>query len=380
MISLYRCDQYEEERVMGALRRSIAALGGWESYLNPGDTVLLKLNLVMNKRPEAAATTHPVFVKALIRLLQEYGCRVVIGDSPGGLFNGAALGRIYRGTGIEAIAEETGAILNQNTGSMDVQNPDGRVMKSLTMTAMLGDVDKVISVSKLKTHGMMTFTGAVKNMFGVIPGTMKAEYHVRMPQADDFADALLDICHATAPVLSFMDGIIGMEGNGPTGGRPRAVGAVLASSNPYQLDLAACSLIGLSMEQVPTLRRAHARGWIPSSAGELEWSGDPREEFYVADFKLPDHIDSDLIGKNLPSFLAKPVNALLRPKVTFHHDICVGCGACAANCPAKVITMKDHRPYADYSRCIRCYCCQELCPKNAVSVRESKLFKLVRRW
>ena len=71
MISLYRCDQYEEERVMGALRRSIAALGGWESYLNPGDTVLLKLNLVMNKRPEAAATTHPVFVKALIRLLQE---------------------------------------------------------------------------------------------------------------------------------------------------------------------------------------------------------------------------------------------------------------------------------------------------------------------
>ncbi|MFR2467003.1 MAG: 4Fe-4S binding protein, partial [Clostridia bacterium] len=112
----------------------------------------------------------------------------------------------------------------------------------------------------------------------------------------------------------------------------------------------------------------------------LEWSGDPREEFYVGDFKLPDHIESDLIGKNLPSFLAKPVNALLRPKVTFHHDICVGCGACAANCPAKVITMKDHRPYADYSSCIRCYCCQELCPKNAVSVRESRLFKLVRRW
>ena len=169
MISLYRCDQYEEGRVMESLRQAIAALGGWEPYLTPQDTVLLKLNLVMNKRPEAAATTHPVFVKALIRLLQEYGCRVVIGDSPGGLFNVTALGRIYRGTGIESIAEETGAILNHNTGSMDVQNPDGQVMKSLTMTAMLRDVDKVISVSKLKTHGMMTFTGAVKNMFGVIP-------------------------------------------------------------------------------------------------------------------------------------------------------------------------------------------------------------------
>lgn len=99
MISLYRCDQYEEGRVMESLRQAIAALGGWEAYLTPQDTVLLKLNLVMNKRPEAAATTHPVFVKALIRLLQEYGCRVVIGDSPGGLFNVTALGRIYRGDG-----------------------------------------------------------------------------------------------------------------------------------------------------------------------------------------------------------------------------------------------------------------------------------------
>ena len=158
------------------------------------------------------------------------------------------------------------------------------------------------------------------------------------------------------------------------------VGAVLASANPYELDLAACDLIGLSMDQVPTLRRAHARGWIPESAGELEWSGDPRSDLQVADFKLPDHIDSDLIGKKLPPILAKPVNSLLRPKVTFHHDICVGCGACAANCPAKVIAMKESRPHVDYAGCIRCYCCQELCPKNAVSVRESKLFRLVRRW
>ncbi|MFQ9801753.1 MAG: DUF362 domain-containing protein [Clostridia bacterium] len=272
MISLYRCDQYEEGRVMESLRQAIAALGGWEAYLTPQDTVLLKLNLVMNKRPEAAATTHPVFVKALIRLLQEYGCRVVIGDSPGGLFNVTALGRIYRGTGIESIAEETGAILNHNTGSMDVQNPDGQVMKSLTMTAMLRDVDKVISVSKLKTHGMMTFTGAVKNMFGVIPGTMKAEYHVRMPQADDFADALLDICHAAALVLSLYGWHNRHGGQWACRGRPRAVGAVLASSNPYRLDLAACSLIGLSMEQVPTLRRAYARGWIPSIP-PMNWSG-----------------------------------------------------------------------------------------------------------
>lgn len=377
MVAIAECRDYELEAVKTALSETIRDIGGWEPYIQRGQKVLLKINLVMNKRSEAHATSHPVFVRALAELLREYGAQVVIGDSPGGLFNTAALHHIYRGTGIQAMAQETGFVLNENTDTMEVSNPEGKLMKHLTMTAMLRDVDHVISVCKLKTHSMMTYTGAVKNMFGTIPGTVKADYHVRMPGEDEFANALLDICLAAKPVLSIMDAIVGMEGDGPTAGTPRAIGAVLASPDPHELDMVAAGIIGLSPRQVPTLRNAVERGLLdPESVQVL---GTDPASLYVADYKMPDHIHSDLFRMKLPGWMADAVSKMTRAKVTFNADRCVGCGVCAANCPAKVITMEKHHPRVDYKHCIRCFCCQELCPREAVSVRESWIFHWINR-
>lgn len=376
-VSLLACDEYDLRRLKKVLAESIQNLGGWEPYIQPGDRVFLKVNLVMNKEPEYAATTHPAFVQALGELLAEYGAEVIIGDSPGGLFDEEALKRIYKGTGIQAAAEGCGARLNWNTASREVKNPQGKLLKQLTQTAMLADADKVISVSKLKTHGMMTFTGAVKNQFGTVPGTKKAEYHFRMPAAADFADALIDICLAAHPVLCFMDGILAMEGNGPTGGTPRQIGAVLASASPFDLDIVAASLIGLEQEQVPTLHQAYLRGLGLSSADEAEVVGENPEKFRVTDFQMPDHIDPRLMSRLGP--LGQALSGILRPKVRFSRERCVGCQACYRNCPAHAITMKDRFPTVNYKECIRCYCCQELCPRNAISVHESGIMKLANR-
>lgn len=376
-VSLRACEQYEPERLREAMEEAIRDLGGWKAFVSPGERVLLKVNLVMNKEPDLAATTHPLFVETLARLLQEQGCEVLIGDSPGGLFNQEALRRIYKGTGIQEAAERAGASLNWNTEAMEVENPKGKLLKHLTQTAMLADVDKVISVSKLKTHGMMTFTGAVKNQFGTVPGTKKAEYHFRMPQSADFADALIDICLAAHPVLCWMDGIMAMEGNGPTGGTPRKVGVLLASENPFDLDLLASHLIGLEREQVPTLEQAYRRGLGKASAAEVEKAGEDPERFVQKDFRMPDHIDLHLMRKLGP--VGRTLESWLRPKVKFHHNRCVGCRACYQNCPAKAITMEGRYPAVHYHQCIRCYCCQELCPKNAITVHESKIMKLVNR-
>ena len=376
MVTIHPCDNYQTEEVRRAVQAAIADLGGWEPYIQPGETVLLKVNLVMSKGPDAAATTHPAFVKELARQLKEYGCRVILGDSPGGTFNTAMLRRNYRVTGMMQAAEESGAELSYNTGTREVACPAGKMLKNLTLTAMSGEADKVISVCKLKTHSMMTYTGAMKNLFGTVPGTVKAEYHVRMPKMEDFADALIDICQAVNPVLSFMDAIIGMEGNGPTGGTPRKIGAVLASANPYELDVVAADLVGLGEEQVPTLKAAADRGLAPRAAAEVMRMGADPAQFRITDFKLPDHIHSDLSqGGFLPKFGMK----WLRPKVQFDSKRCVGCGDCAANCPAKVITMKDRRPTVNYKECIRCFCCQELCPQNAVKVKESWIFKIANK-
>lgn len=377
MVSIAECRQYDIDTIKEALRSTLQGIGGWEPYIQKGSRVLLKINLVMSKKMDAHATSHPVFVQALAELLMEYGAKVVIGDSPGGLFNEQALRYVYRGTGIEQMAMENGLTLNYNTETMEVENPEGRLMKHLTMTAMLKDADAVISVCKLKTHGMMTYTGAVKNMFGTIPGTVKADYHVRMPREDEFADALLDICLAAKPVLSFMDAIIGMEGNGPTAGTPRPVGAVLASPDPHHLDVIAARMIGLDIQQVPTLRRAADRGLFVES--DVKTYGADPAAFYISDYKLPDHIHSDLLRQKLPDWLAGIVSRIARARVKFDLKRCVGCGICAANCPAEVIAMKDRKPQVDYTQCIRCFCCQELCPREAVSVKESKIFKLINR-
>ena len=376
MVTIHRCNNYQADEVRRAVTAAVMDLGGFEPYIKPGETVLLKVNLVMSKGPDAAATTHPAFVAELARQLKDYGCRVIIGDSPGGTFNTAMLRRNYRVTGMMQAAEESGAELSYNTGTKDVACLAGKMLKNLTLTAMSQEADKVISVCKLKTHSMMTYTGAMKNMFGTVPGTVKAEYHVRMPKMEDFADALIDICEAAKPVLSFMDAIIGMEGNGPTGGLPRKIGAVLASASPHELDLVAADLVGLGERQVPTIKAAAARGLAPRAAADVRVVGEEPEQFRIADFKLPDHIHSDLSqGGFLPKFGMK----WLRPKVQFDPKRCVGCGDCAANCPAKVIIMKDRRPTVNYKECIRCFCCQELCPQNAVKVKESWIFKIANK-
>ncbi len=147
----------------------------------------------MMKKPEEATTTHPIFTKALASILIEYGAQVIVGDSPGGPFNVGILKGVYKACGIEEVAKDVGATLNYNTNSVEIKNEEGILLKKITAIEVLTKVDKVISVSKLKTHGMMRFTGAVKNMFGIVAGLDKAEYHVRMPNNEDFSNALVDI-------------------------------------------------------------------------------------------------------------------------------------------------------------------------------------------
>ena len=382
-VAVHGCNAYEKDKVRAALEQAIEEIGGLSAYMEPGRTVLIKVNLILGKKAERYATTHPVFVQALGEILKDYGMDVVLGDSPGGPFNQTALRYIYRATGMEGIAKESGFRLNENTGTIEVDNPNGKLMKKLTMTAMLKDVDYVVSACKLKTHSMMTYTGAAKNMFGTIPGTVKADYHVRMPAEEDFANALLDICMAAHPVLSFMDAVVGMEGNGPTAGTPRAIGAVLASPDPCALDLVACGMIGLKPEQVPMLRLAIERGLLDPQ--QVVCKGDDPAEFLVPDFKMPDHLEHDLLRVKLPNWLADPISKMARAKVQFDPKRCVGCGVCAANCPPKALTMvRDQatgkaRPSVDHKKCIRCFCCQELCPQEAVRVHESIIFKIANK-
>jgi uncharacterized protein (DUF362 family)/Pyruvate/2-oxoacid:ferredoxin oxidoreductase delta subunit len=374
-VSLIQCKEYDFVAAKAAILQSFDNLGGIEKYIKKTDRVLLKINLLMKKKPEEAATTHPVFTKALAQVLIDYGAAVIIGDSPGGPFNERMLKGVYKACGMDQVAAETGAALNFNTNSMEVQNPRGKYLKELTVVEMLRDVDKVISVSKLKTHGLTVFTGAVKNMFGIIPGLKKPEYHLTMPEVQEFSDALVDICLCGSPVLSFMDGIVGMEGAGPSAGEPREIGAVLASPSPYHLDIVASSIINLKPAQVPTIQRCIERNLCTENPEDIEILGEPVSTFRLEDFKIPDTRNKRLVADWMPDFLKSFIDNRTRPRPTFQHDLCVGCRDCEKACPPNVITMINDRPEADLQECIRCFCCQELCPKKAVTVHRPWLLR-----
>lgn len=380
-VSLISCPSYDYEyiQVRDAIQSAVDSLGGFGAFLSPGERVMLKVNLLMKKSPEEATTTHPMFSKALADLIVEFGCDVLIADSPGGPFVLRMLESVYKGCGYESL-EDDHIQLNRDLDSIDRDNPDGFLLKRLTLIHALEGVDKVISVSKLKTHGMMKFTGAVKNMFGTVPGMIKAEYHFKMPDPDDFADMLIDICEQVKPVLCLMDGIVGMEGAGPSAGDPVKIGAVLASDDPHLLDLMAVKIVGIKIEEVPTLRRAIARGLIDINAARAEIFGQTPESFKIHNFKAPEIRSIEFLKGSAPIWIQNLANTLIRPRPLFDPARCVSCGDCERLCPPKAITMVNRLPHVDLSTCIRCYCCQELCPKEAIDIHRPLLLRFMTKF
>ena len=363
------CPDYD----LTACRRAVAQAAGDLSWVKPGMRIGIKANLVHAASPDTAATTHPALLQALIELLRERGATVVLGDSPGGLYNGAHLDRVYRLCGLEHL----GAELNHDFSVKEAKNPAGKVLTSFSYTGWLDDCDEIINFCKLKTHGMMAMTCAVKNFFGTIPGTMKPEYHLRFPEVADFANMLIDLQLYWKPKLHLVDAVVTMEGNGPTAGKPRAMGLVLGGDDPFQLDQICAQLIGLQPEQVPIQKAAMERGLVgdePLPEGLLP--------YVKQDFDLPPTKSTtfrSLLPGRAGELVGKGAQLLLAPRPTLHEDLCIGCGKCARTCPAKAIAMVKGKPVIHRSKCIQCFCCQEFCPKGVLEAERTWVAKLLRR-
>lgn len=372
-VVIQKVDTYDKTKIMLAFHEAFHHLGGISKFIQKGDRVLLKVNMLMKKSPEEATTTHPIFVEALAQILVDYGAHVMIGDSPGGPFSKARLKAMYEACGFSEAAEKTGATLLYDTSFQTVSLKEDFVLKQLTLISAVFDADKVISLSKMKSHQMMKFTGAVKNLFGTVPGTVKAEYHFNRPSLDDFADALIDICRFVHPVLSFMDGIVGMDGHGPSAGNPKSIGLILSSASPFALDYTAAQILNTPPESIPTVKQALSRGLF--SPEQIDLKGISISQVKVLDFAFPQIQNAAFIQIKNPLFRFVH-RLLLSAKPQFDKNACIRCGDCMKNCPPKAITMPNKGyPKVDLSLCIRCYCCQELCPKKAVKVKKPFLMK-----
>ena len=379
-VSVVKCDSYEYEEVKNAVNRAIEDISGYYN-VKPGTKVAIKANLVASAAPDTATTTHPAVLAALTELLIERGCEVVIGDSPGGLYNAAFLDKIYRVAGL-SLCEEKGGVLNHDFSESKAVYEEAKSCKTFTYTGYLDNADLIINACKLKTHGMMGLSCATKNMFGTIPGTMKPEYHFRYPSYEAFADMLIDIEEFFKPEFSICDAVVGMEGNGPTQGSPRKIGCILASKSCHALDFVAASIIGLSVNSVPTLGAAVQRGFIEENGEDITVIGNVKE-FHISDY---DNIavkrsllfkgNSDSVIGNIFGSVAK---AALTSRPILKKKLCIGCAKCQQICPAKAIEIKNKKAVIDKEKCIMCFCCQEFCPVGAMRVHRTFIAKVLQR-
>ncbi len=377
-VSAVPLSDYTEENARSALAELLTPLG-YPEKIKEGSTVIIKANLVSAMKPEEAATTHPVLLAALVDFLKQRGAEVIVGDSPGGLYNSAFVGRVYTKTGMRELISH-GANLNNDFSEKAAVNPEGKVLKDFTYTAYLDRADLIINFCKIKSHGMMGMSCAAKNMFGVIPGVIKPEYHFRFPKYEDFANMIVDLDEYFHPELSIADGVIGMEGNGPTAGTPKNIGCLLASHSPHNLDMVAAKLLGFEREELPILNAAFKRGMTPERFEEINLIGSI-DGLILSDFERvveKKSIEFSGDGKSFTKRLFSSFAArILRTRPRLEKGLCVGCGVCRDICPAKAIIInKKKKAVIDRKKCIRCFSCQEFCPKSAMKVHRTFIASL----
>lgn len=367
-VSVIKSHTYDEEEVLKGLRHSIDLIGGIGSFVKKGDRVLLKPNLLIGKAPEKAVTTHPSIVRAVIRFAREAGGVPFIGDSP-------AIGSAARAAekaGIKKIAEEMDCPIVEFNRPVSPPKGGARIFKQLEIDQTVLEADVVINLPKWKTHGMMLLTLGVKNLFGCIPGPRKALWHLKAGKDRKiFGQLLVDLYRIIRPSLTILDGIIGMEGNGPTSGHPIPLGLIMASTDTLSLDQIVCDLLGISRKTLLTNRVAFEQGM---GRDEIEVLGEKVERVKVSHFEFPPSSRTDW---NFPAFIRKALSNALTSRPFVEIERCKACNHCLEICPPKALGQKGESLVFDYGRCIRCFCCQEVCPEGAISIEPGWALRLV---
>ena len=367
IVAINSCEHYEAALLLNSLRQ-ISLESGFPDVRDK--TVLLKPNILSGAPSEKAVTTHPEFVRAVIRLVFEKGAsEILVGDSPGvGSGENAA-----RKCGILKVVQEEGARWAEFKESYRLPFPEGTKQKQFYPAAHLEKVDVLISLPKMKTHEMMYYTGAVKNLFGLIPGLNKSRFHMNYPEKEDFAALIVDLFQAVKPSYAFMDGIVAMEGPGPGSGYPRQCGILSGSENLLALDISIAAIMGYQISEIPIFKEALERKIWLSSPDEISYPLLNPEDLIIPDFKKVKILkDSGFIKKSLPDGVYRFLRDIYVPRPRFSKRKCILCAECVRICPAKALKIEGKGKKAavkiDYNACIRCYCCHEVCPADAIRV------------
>jgi len=377
-VALANCNSYDTNEVFTAVCKVVNQLGGINAFIKPGERILIKPNLLSAKAPERAITTHPEVVRALIRLVRSAGAIPIVGDSSGGAIKGVE--RVWVETGMKKVChEENTELVNFETSGVVETKINHKIVKTVYISKVVLTVDGIINAPKLKTHGLTTYTGAVKNFYGTIPGLRKAEYHKLVPPgANDFGALIGEIFLAVENKvrLNVIDAVLSMEGNGPSAGEIKKLDFIAGSNDANLLDYKMVELLGFKPKRVGTIKYiALQKGYMfPFAKNEI--LGDKPDQAKLAGFKFPSTWFFNIIPRWFISILGRFV--WLKAEVI--EDICTSCLVCVNSCPVKAIEKKDgKKPFVISKNCISCLCCHEMCPSKAIAFKKSFLAKFLIR-
>lgn len=374
-VSLLRVESYNPLAVRDALEKSIESIG-FDMSLLKNRIVAVKPNLLTTAAPEKGLTTHPVFFHQVINAVKDRGGIPVLVESPAFI----PLQKVLQKNGYTEIIEKEKIRVGDTKKTSSLINPDSKSFRYFDIAEDFVKADFVFNLPKMKTHGLTYFTGAVKNFFGLIHGLEKSKYHFRADNPGDFASFLIDLYMAVMKskgegyVLNIMDGITGLEGEGPgASGKPVNSCAVIAGKDAVAVDAVAVKTAGLDLNKTLTCVYGDSRGAGVSDLSKINISGNNISDFNVK-FKPPAS-RSGVAGWPFSSPLFK--NMLIEKPVPVS-DKCTLCYQCRTICPADAIAIStdDRIPVYDYGKCIRCYCCMEICPEGAIDLRKSLFQKI----
>jgi uncharacterized protein (DUF362 family)/Pyruvate/2-oxoacid:ferredoxin oxidoreductase delta subunit len=335
------------------------------------ETVLIKPNLLGAFEPEKAVTVHPIFLESLIEVLQSYGKKVQLGDSPGG---NVPISKVWKESGVEDIANRYGVQLIRFGEKIRKIERDGF---SFVFDDAFFQADLVIDVAKYKTHSMMLFTGAVKNLYGVVPGLLKSDYHKQCPTPDDFSTLLAALYSCLKPKVkyAFIDGILGMEGEGPSAGQARNFGVVFGGKIPSAIDYFAAKMMGFIPQDVALIRKSMRCDNISENDIEIDeqWTN-----FVFENVRIGVVSKRNKILNLAPKWVLNYFKRHFSYYPAFKKN-CIACGICVRSCPMQIMTLNKgmKHPEIEYSKCIKCLCCHEMCPEHAMYLKKSWIAKLI---
>lgn len=352
----FKCKEYVYDKLYEIVKCLLGQDGIFYSYVPQGTTVLVKPNLLSPLPPESNVVTHYLLIKAIVDVLHENGCKIMVGDSPGGYFS-KRINDLWVATSMNRAVHSQEELVAFERNPIQVAAPYGKLCKTFILSQYFVMADVVINVPKLKTHTFTTLSGGIKNLFGMIPGQQKNRFHRRFPGVEEFAEMLVDLSTLICPEITILDGVWGLEGNGPgVGGTPKNFGMILASENVLALDIAVAKFLYLQPESLPIIRAALTRkAFDVAKSSTVVTSGDVMPQKVI----LPEpEVENEAFEEALHK-INKRIPIVDKEK-------CILCMFCVKNCPMNAITCTDGRINFLYKKCISCGCCSEMCLNGAI--------------